>query len=387
MNAARPRSAAAAYARTSAGDRRGATWAGVAGILALAALLALGGAAVWQAYQLGEDAPVAFPAPAAAPTPVVAPVEPPAPTPAEVYAQEILPLMTPFEARNRAAVGRAVNDLREAFGGFSAGVPVFTEDMMTFNTRGVLAKRTAQDWWAEDGADRVGAYVDRKVARYVVSDAKLRDAVARAAERLRADLLASRNTLLADVDAALSARDLAVRLEMDPAGVKRVRAAFDDRLRVELRADAADSLRTMILSEVGGELIGYALTQILTRLVVQAATRAAAAVGVSALASGSAMVGGAAGGGAAGTVGGPAGVAAGIAGGVIVGLAIDWWMSERLEAQLAGTMRNYLDALERSLIEGGHGAPGVRDEFAAAARRLNADAAEALRAAVLGDDA
>jgi hypothetical protein len=82
--------------------------------------------------------------------------------------------------------------------------------------------------------------------------------------------------------------------------------------------------------------------------------------GTSAATAGGATVTSAAAGGGGGTAAGPAGTFIGAAVGLVVGLAIDWWMTERFEAKLREQLKAMVDEIEASVFEGAQGELGLR---------------------------
>ena len=328
----------------------------------LLAAFGLGAAMIFAAWQLTAPAvPEQKESPPALIGGVTAPK--PVPTPAEIYAREVQPLLEPFDQRNAAALARAEEAVREHFEAYAAGIPNFTEDMVSYRTRYILARRMKDDWWEEDEADRVGVYVGRKVAKYVVSDERMRVDLEKAFARLRADLEAERNSLISGVNLVLTRDEVAAGLRLNSGEIAAVRSTFDRNFQEEFRGFAQDSLMSMILSEAGGALAG-----------------AAATLGVAAVGSAVTTTAGGAG---AGLVGGPVGAAAGAAVGLVAGLLVDMWMSERLERKLADSVQKYLDELQGGLLNGVGSRPGLLAELRGIREAALASADSALRRAVL----
>ena len=69
------------------------------------------------------------------------------------------------------------------------------------------------------------------------------------------------------------------------------------------------------------------------------------------------------GGGIGTALGGPMGTAVGVGVGFVAGTAIDWWMSDSLKARLTDQSNKFLDALEKTLVDGSDKTPGLASKL------------------------
>src|SRR5215217_5277754 len=97
---------------------------------------------------------------------------PPAPAPTDpnpprVYNEEILPLLTAFDARNDAAADRALANLHERLNGRRWGIKPFVADVASWKTRFSVINRKRSDLWqhhlgGNPRADRVREFIEAK---------------------------------------------------------------------------------------------------------------------------------------------------------------------------------------------------------------------------------
>ena len=135
--------------------------------------------------------------------------------------------------------------------------------------------------------------------------------------------------------------------------------SFFEAVARQLQGYAAKQGTTSVMNAIGVFIISeagvFAARSVITGLLARFGTAAA----VSAAAGGGATAGGAAAGAGGGTLAGPIGTAVGFGVGLAVGLVIDWWMTEKFEAQMSQQMNRYIDSLRETILHGGPRKPLV----------------------------
>ncbi|KAA5544561.1 hypothetical protein FYK55_09590 [Roseiconus nitratireducens] len=264
---------------------------------------------------------------------------------ARFFETSVLPLIEQLEADNRAAANRCLIRTERLIDQYHRGVEPFVQDMTSISTRLGILKRMPAGWWKEDG--RVESYVQQKFESHLFSEQSLVRDITSVLMQFRSEVDANQRATLADVQAALTTADLpAVRLDQQE--------AFFRKLSQQINQYAADqgttSVQNMIGAFVLGEVGAFAARSVIAGLL----SRFAPTVALSAAAGTSATVGASATGAGGGSLAGPVGTVVGFGAGLAVGLVIDWWMTERFEAELREQMHGYLDALHATLIDGGN---------------------------------
>ena len=299
--------------------------------------------------------------PGAIPAPVTAP-EAEGPDIDRVYAQEIVPLLDQFDARNRQAVARAVANMHERLNGRRWGIRPFIKDVSSWGTRFGVIRRTAWDLWqhkvkGRPDAAAVRTFVNDKFRHHVLSEAALEADTGEVLKQFREDLNASRNRLYVDVRLPLA------KMKLPLAATDANYAAFtgdvERRARVMSESWGADSVVSGLGAFVSGWVAMEVAQGITTRAVVAILSRVGTQIATETIAAGGATAGGAAAGGGGGSLAGPAGTIIGLGVGVAVGAVIDWWMSERFEAKMTTQLNRFFDSVDGQLITGTPKAPGL----------------------------
>lgn len=263
---------------------------------------------------------------------------------ARFYDSQVTPLIAEVDAQNRAAADRCLRRIDRVIKGYHAGVEPFVDDMTSISTRLGVLKRMPGGWWASDG--RVEAYVQEKFETHLFSEQKLVDDISGVLLQFRNEVDANQTLMLTRVQAALSTSDL-------PGVELQHQEDFFRDLSTQLGSYAADqgttSVENMLGALVLGEVGAFAARSVVAGLLV----RFAPSVAISSAAGASAAVGTSAAGAGGGSLGGPVGTVVGFGAGLAIGLVIDWWMTERFEAELSRQMHVYLNDLRSTLISGG----------------------------------
>lgn len=263
---------------------------------------------------------------------------------ARFYDTTVIPLIADVDAENRAAADRCLDRIDHVLDGYHEGVERFVDDMTSISTRLGVLKRMPGGWWASDG--RVEAYVQQKFETHLFSEQKLVDDISGALVQFRGEVDANQRRMLIRIQAALTIADLpGVQLDH--------KEEFFRELSTQLGSYAAGqgttSVENMLGAFVLGEVGAFAARSIVGGLLV----RFAPSVVVGSAAAASATAGASAAGAGGGSFGGPVGAVVGFGAGLAIGLVIDWWMTERFEAELSGQLHLYLEDLEAALISGG----------------------------------
>jgi hypothetical protein len=271
---------------------------------------------------------------------------------AAFFQKDIEPCIREANRLNREAADRCVARLKESFDGYRAGITPFCQDVNSWGTRLGVISRMPSDWWYEQ--TDVSDYIQAKFAKHLFTDKKLVHDIESALAQFRADVEANQAALITSIRAAIFSTDLPGLPDIEYTVFSRDLSA---RLNAYTAQSAKDSVVNGIVTEIASGVGGFAAEQLLTQLVV----RLTAMVGTSTATVGGATAGGAAVGGGGGTLGGPIGVAAGIAVGLVIGGVIDWWMSSSFEAQMTEQLNGLIDELNKEVIVGVAGRPGLRE--------------------------
>jgi hypothetical protein len=287
------------------------------------------------------------------------------------YRSDISPLLDAALQRNRRAADRALASLHERFNAHRAGVKPFADDVAGWGTRfGVLGRYTSDTWdkhiRGNPSAGRVADYIQQKFRTHVLSEQALQQDVESVLKQYREDLEASRNQLYAEI--RLPLRSSHSPIALDDSSWRALCQDINQRTRALNAATPRDSVATGLASMVGGfvgtevteAIVAHVLAEVGGAVALESAETATAAGG-SAVASGTA-------GGGVGSLGGPAGAVIGVGVGLAVGAALDWWMSDRLEAHISAPCNKFLDTVEYQITEGSDQAPGLRASFEQAAK-------------------
>lgn len=263
---------------------------------------------------------------------------------ARFYDTTVTPLIAEVDAKNRAAVDRCLERIDHVLQGYHEGVELFVDEMTSLTTRLGVIKRMPGGWWSGDG--RVEAYVQEKFETHLFSEQKLINDISGALFQFRDEVNANQTWMLTRVQAALTTADLpGVQLAHQEDFFREL----STRLGSYAAGQGTTSVENMIGAFVLGEVGAFAGRSIVAGLLV----RFAPSVAIGSAATASATVGASATGAGGGSLGGPVGAAVGFGAGLAIGLVIDWWMTEKFEAELSRQMHVYLYDLEAALISGG----------------------------------
>jgi hypothetical protein len=277
---------------------------------------------------------------------------------AEFFRRELAPLLEQARAENRASADKALDRLHQEFDRFRSGIPGFVDDVSSWRTRFGIVRRLSRDKWnnfwksSDDAAsDEVKSYMLAKFEKHILAEDDLRKAIGSSLGEFKEDVAATRNRLLADMQVALTTNDLTLDFKR-PESTSFERE-FDQFIAGRVEREATDSLVNATVNLLANGLAGYAAEQLVAQMIIRLAAAEAVAAGVEATAAGAgSTTGGAALGGAAGWLGGPIGAVVGVGAGLAVGAAVDWWLTDKFKANLTGELTNYLNNLERDLVNG-----------------------------------
>ena len=299
------------------------------------------------------------------------------------FDEEIEPLLELADARNRAAVDRAVARLEQRFRNYHMGIDEFAEDITGWGARFGIVGKTAQDlwtrWWdKKENADEVRRYVTGKYERHIVSGDQLEKDIRDVIHAYREDLVASRNRLYADIQ-------LAIRLShhevvIPEADFEDMKMSINDRIR-EMAADASgDSVVVGVAAIVGGMMVEEGVRVGVTALLSQLVSSTA----VTTASSGGGLTTGTAAGGSVGSSAGPAGTIIGLGVGMVVGAIVDWWMTDKFKEHVAADCTEFLKAIEQQLLYGDETQGGLKSAFDEAADLADRSQREFIHEFVIG---
>ncbi|MDB5321335.1 MAG: hypothetical protein JWN40_2966 [Phycisphaerales bacterium] len=279
-----------------------------------------------------------------------------------IYREEVTPLLDQFDARNRAAVARAVANMHERLNGRRWGIKPFVKDVGSWKTRFGVIGRTTSDLWKkhikkEPNAAAVRTYVNDKFRHHVLSEAALEHDMGEVLKQFREDLDASRNRLYVDVRLPLA------KIKSPLAASDVTYAAFQADVGRRAREMGERWASDSVVSGLGGFVSGWVAMDVAqavtSRVVVAILSRVGTQIAAETVAAGGATAAGAAAGGGGGSFAGPAGTVIGLGVGIAVGAVVDWWMSERFEAKMTAQLNGFFDSVDRQLVNGTDKAPGL----------------------------
>ena len=265
---------------------------------------------------------------------------------ATFFDNHVEPRIAETDRLNRLAAQRCLDRITELIGRYQAGVPPFVEDLTSLSTRLGIVRRLPGDWWNDD--QRIEAYVQAKFQRHLFSEALLTRDVADILSGFRDEVDANQKRMLVAIQASLGTADLP---EIDLVHYEPFFRSVAEKLQTYSANQGTTSvyngLTVLVTSEIGSYVAISVAGGLLARFGTTLASGATAGVGVT--------VGATATGAGGGTLAGPVGTVVGFGVGLAVGLVIDWWMTEKFEAELNQQMSQYLDSLGESLLYGSDG--------------------------------
>jgi len=262
---------------------------------------------------------------------------------AKFFDESVQPEIAMTDARNREAADRCLTRLRQVFHGYRADVPTFVADLTSISTRLGIVRRMPANWWKGDG--RIEVYVQEKFESHLFSEQQLRRDVGRVLEEFQQEIEANQKHMLVRVQASLAEADLPeVAIDRYEPFLDAVASRLRDYSAGQGKDSVYHALTVLVVSEAGG----YAATSMVAGLLA----RLGSATVVTAAAGAGATAGATATGAGGGSIAGPVGTVVGLGVGLAVGLVIDWWMTEKFEAEMQEQMNGYLMAIEETLLTG-----------------------------------
>jgi len=293
---------------------------------------------------------------------------------AQFYRNEIMPLLDAALQRNRQAADRATELLHARFDAHRAGVKPFAHDVSGWATRlGVIGCSAADLWNHVFGHDRkisrVGNYIQQKFRAHVLSEQSLETDVEQVLMQFQSDVEANRNQLLTEIKLPL--HNLPTPIALDDKEWQQLYATIAGRAKKLNTGAAHSSLVTGLASITGGWVGAESAKMFVPKLLTGVGSAVATEAAEAATVTGGGIWADAAAGGGTGTLAGPAGTVVGVGVGLAIGVAIDWWTSDRLESHVTGQCQVFLDTVERQLVEGTAACPGLRVSFEQAIKRTD----------------
>ena len=298
----------------------------------------------------------------------------------------VRPALEKFDARNQAAVNRAVARISSDLETCRASVPIFVEDITGWGARIGIIRHSVTDLWHElwentTQTNQMRKFVTNKFEEHVFSDASLKALIVSALSQFQDDLQASRNKLHAEVRATWNDNNM-VLPELDTDQIARRVTEYVQDITTNM---ARDSVVLGGLSLITGYVLQEAVENLALRLLISVAARVTASSAVIAAASGGATASSIVAGGSGGTaLGGPgAGTATGVAVGLVVGLALDWWATGELAEKLNKECTAVIWTVEHQLLAGTHDTPGLKHILGKTIQTLREAEMEAIQTTIL----
>lgn len=270
------------------------------------------------------------------------------------FDEQVVPAITRCDNANRVAVNLCIKRIKDMFEKQRQGVPGFTEDMTSWGTRWSVVKRMPGDWWNESNS--VTEFVSGKFEAHLFSVQSFQDGIDKALAGFRSDVAANNVRLLTQVKAAVTTSDLPSPPNLSD---ERFHQGLTERIQ-KFSADAgADSVTSLVVKEIiagtGGAAAGQLTTLLAAQLFQAISTTATTAGGTTATTTVA--------GGASGSAAGPWGTCVGAGVGLVVGLAIDWWMTEKFEEKLQTQLITMINQMEQRVLKGSDGNPGLKAQL------------------------
>lgn len=278
---------------------------------------------------------------------------------ADYYRANVSPLIDSASVREQQAVELALARLHEHFDYFRRGAPNFSRDLSQWSSRFGIAGRSISDLWTRvwDGGEQAVAtrlYAEEKFRAWVINETSMKKALDDTLATFKEATDASRNRLEGEIKLVLGRPDSPLQMPVLQVEQAMKRATVAGR---ELSVQAGrDSAFAGGAGFVGGWIAGDAIFALTRAIVARVAVSGIAA----SAASGSATAGGAVAGGGGGSAAGPLGTAAGLIAGIVVGMVVDSFINDAMSAKITRQVTGFLDGLERELVEGTQGQPGLR---------------------------
>lgn len=261
------------------------------------------------------------------------------------------PTLVAARAKDLEAVDRAVKSLDACFDTYAGGVDRFTGELTGWGTRfRLIWRKSVETVKQHEIPEGTAKLVRDKFDANVVSDARLEADVLAVMRQFAFDIEANRNELLGTLKTRLAASDLPVQVRKVALG--EFQSQFQQSLGKLLSGLPSNSMAVGVGSLTAGIVAEEAVRQLVRVVLTQAAARLAGG----ALASGGAAATAVAAGGTGGTVVAPGvGTAIGVVGGFVVGAVVDWWMTDKFEAQVKVEVLNFLRTTRNALVGGPQG--------------------------------
>lgn len=297
------------------------------------------------------------------------------------FQSEVRPALDAYDARNKAAMDRAVDRISDGVEEYRKGIKPFVKDITSWGTRfGVirrLGSELGEKWWGDAAnATEVHRYISGKFERHLFSDAKLNALVAASLEQFRDDLAASQNRLHADVKAAWQ-KSAHARNELD---LQKLVQQVNASVQAKSSKMATDSVTVGVVSFIAGYALEEATKALVKVIIARVAAHIATSAATTTATSGGATATTTAAGGGGGTVlGGPVGTAIGVAAGLVVGWIADWWMTNQLEKKLTTECNQMVTDVKCLILIGTSQAPGLKHAFVESLRIVSAGEEDAIR--------
>lgn len=292
----------------------------------------------------------------------------------EFFKRDILPLLDSEKDLNRVALAHAKQLLDEKFSTYSARVPRFVDELMSWSSKYKITKAILTDKWY--GSTETREYVTELYSANVMSDADLKKDLRTIVRQFHSDLEANRNWMLSQA---------IQRIETSHVPVPKA-VANPSSLTTEFNREFSDLLETrakqvpeVAVLAIGGSILAEEGTRMLVTaairiLIVELIATTGTAGGATATATTAA--------GGGGTVLAPGvGTAIGIAVGLIVGVAIDWWMESRFAVKMTAECRDTLNKMETKIWGGKN---GLEAELASLVDISRETQEQALRLVIVG---
>lgn len=261
------------------------------------------------------------------------------------------PALLEAKAKDLAALDRAVASLDACFARYAEGVDKFTGELTGWGTRfRLIWRKGVETVKRHEIPEGTAKLVRDRFDANVVSDARLEADVMAVMKQFAYDIEANRNELMGSLTTRLRSSELPVTVQK--VALEEFQTQFDQNVKILLSGLPANTATIGAGSLATGIVAEEAVRQLVRVVLAQAAARLAGSAAVSGGAAATAVAAG----GTGGTVLAPGvGTAIGVVGGFVVGAVVDWWMTDKFEAQVKTEVLTFLRNTRNALVAGPQG--------------------------------
>jgi len=265
-----------------------------------------------------------------------------------------------YRIRNADALSRFQERLNAQFDTYRENIPAFVEDSTDYGSKIKIICKSSDDFVKklrkkDKEAIQVETYMVNKFHHHFFTPEELRIAFKDIVDQFTEDIMASRKLLYAKLKQKWEKKEFSSA----PFPTDEILLQSDEQLRHIMNTQGFEFGAMSTGAVIGSELLASAANFLVRKLYVVivsttltfSATTATTTAGTTAVSS--------TGGAAAGSPGGPAVALIGFGAGLAVGVIVDWYMTDRMQEKLTGTLEDYFDEISKIIVLGTEKEVGV----------------------------